>query len=109
LSSAIVQSILLRFIDASVLLIEVEDVEGKEIWFQANVGNGFLHVLLNDPSPIDRPDFAHCSEQGIRHCDTKSLRLLRTKDGQNELYHPPLSIVSAIFGCGIRLSDNAPL
>jgi hypothetical protein len=62
------------------------------------VGEGFLHVLLNETPPIDWLDSAQCSKQGIRHCDTEPFRLFRTKDEQNELYHFPLSIVSAIPG-----------
>jgi hypothetical protein len=39
-------------VDASVLLIEVEDVGGNKRRFPANVGEGFLHVLLNETFPI---------------------------------------------------------
>jgi len=80
------------------LLIEVEDVGGKERWFPANVVNGFLHILLNEPCPIDGPDSAHGSEQGVCHCDAEPLRFLRTKDGHNELNYHPFSIVPAIPG-----------
>lgn len=35
------QRVLFRFVDASVVLMEVEDVGGEKIRFSANVGNGF--------------------------------------------------------------------
>jgi hypothetical protein len=65
----------------SILLVEVEDVGGKERGFPANVGEGFLHVLLNEPPPIDWLDSVHCSEHGIRHCNTEPFRFLWIKDG----------------------------
>ena len=66
--------------------------------FHANVGERFLYIFMNQSSPIYGPDSRHCSEHGIRHGNVESFRLLRTKDGQNELYHSPLSRVPAIFG-----------
>ena len=41
------QHVFLRFIYAAVVLVEMEDVGGEEGGFPANVGEGFLHLLLN--------------------------------------------------------------
>jgi hypothetical protein len=79
--SAIVRASCSNFVDASVMLVEVEDVGEEKRGYPANVRNVLLHILLDEPSPIDRSDFAHGSEQGVRHCDVEPLRLLRTKDG----------------------------
>ena len=46
------QCVLLCFIDASVFLIEVEDVRREERRFLINVGEGFLHKLLNEPPQL---------------------------------------------------------
>ena len=73
-------SVVLRFVDAAVVLVEVEDLGGDKKMFPANVGNGFLHILLNEPSPIDWLDSGDGSEQGIRHGDAEALQLLRTED-----------------------------
>ena len=72
------------------VLIKVDDVGGERRSVLTYVGNGFLHLLLDEPSPIDRPDSGNC------HGDAESLRLLRTKDGQNEFNNPPFSRILAI-------------
>ena len=54
------------------------------------MGNGFLHILMNEPSPVDWSDYRYCPEQGVCHSDAEPFWLLRTKDGQNELDHPLL-------------------
>ena len=77
------QCVFLRFVAASVLLIEVEDVGGEERRFLANVGEGFLYDFVNESPPIDWPDSGHCSKKGIGHCDVEPLGLFRTKDGMN--------------------------
>ena len=41
-------------------------------------------------SPIDRPDFGHRTKHGVGHGDAKAFRLFWTKNGQDELYNPPL-------------------
>ena len=41
------QHIFFHFIDASVVLVEMEDVGGEKEGFPANVREGFLYVLLN--------------------------------------------------------------
>ena len=69
----------------------MEEVGREERRFLANVGGGFLHILLNEPSPIDRPDIGNCPEQGVCHSNAELFRLLQTKDGQNEFdYSLPL-------------------
>ena len=68
----------------------MEDVGGEKGRFPANVGDGFLHILLNEPSPIDWLSSGHCSKHGVRHGYAKLFRLLKTKDGHNEFDHPPL-------------------
>ncbi len=78
------------------LLVEVEDVGGNE--FHANVGERFLYIFMNQSSPIYGPNSTHCSEHGICHGNTEPFRLLRSKDGQNELYHSSLSRVPTISG-----------
>ena len=76
----------------------MEDVGGEKRRYLANVGEGFFHVILNEPRPIDWTVSGHCSEHVIRHGYPEPLRLLRIKDGQNKLYHPPLSGVPTIPG-----------
>ena len=92
------QSVLLHFVDASVVLVEVEDIGGEKRGFPANVRNILLHIFLDEPSPIDGPDSAHGSKQGVGHCNTEPLRLLRTKDGQDEFNHPLISKIPTISG-----------
>jgi hypothetical protein len=92
------QSVLLRFGKTFVVLVEVEDIGGEKRGFPANEGNVPLHIFLDEPSPIDGPDSAHGSEQSVGHGNTEPLRLLRTKDGQDEFNHPPLSLIPAISG-----------
>jgi hypothetical protein len=92
------QSVLLCFVDASVVLLEVEDIGGKKIGFPANVRDVLLHIFLDEPPPIDGPDSAHGSKHGVGHCNTEPLRFLRAKDGQGEFNHPPLSKIPAISG-----------
>ena len=60
------------------------------------MGNGFPHILLNEPSPIDMPDSGNCLKQGVCHGDAESLRLLWTKDALDELNNSPLSLVPTI-------------
>ena len=90
------QSVLLRFVDAAVVLVEVEDVRREEGGFPANVRDRLLHVNLDQSAPIYRSDSGNGSEQGIRHGDVEALWLLRTKDPQDELNDLPLSRISAI-------------
>ena len=66
--------------------------------FLANVGDGFLHIILNEPNPIDWMDSGHCSKLGVRNSYAESFRLLETKDGQNKLDYPPLPRVLTITG-----------
>jgi hypothetical protein len=91
------QSVLLHFVDASVVLVEVEDIGGEKRGFPANVRNVLLHIIMDEPSPIDGPDSAHGSKQGVGHCNTEPLRLLRAKDGQDEFNHPPHIKIPAIY------------
>ena len=78
------------------MLIEVEDVGGEEKKFPTNVGDEFLHILLNEPSPIDRPDSRNCPEQGVSHSDAKPFWSLQIKDGKDEFVNSPLPLIPAI-------------
>ena len=103
------QSVLFRFVDASIVLIEVQDVRKKKRGFLANVGNGFLHILIDEPSQIDRLDSGNCLKQSVRHGDAESFWLLRTKDGQNELNNPPPSLVRQFPRWNLSLGSWSPL
>ena len=71
---------------------------GKEMKVFGQCGEGFHHVLLNEPPAFDRQDSGHCSEHGVCHGNAEPFRLLRTKDGQNELNHSSLFRVLTIPG-----------
>ena len=69
-------SLIVNASSSALLLIEVEDVGWKEGRLPTNVGEGFLHVLHNEPPPIDWPNSEHCFKHGIWHVNVQTFRLL---------------------------------
>ena len=60
------------------------------------MGNGFLHIFLNEPFLVDGPDSGNCPKQGVSHSDAKPFWFLRTKDGHNEFNNSLLPMVPTI-------------
>ena len=71
------QPVLLFRLDALVVLVEVEDEGGEIRRFPSDVGDGSSNNLVDEQSPVHRPDPGKSPKQGIGHGEGDPLRLFR--------------------------------
>ena len=84
------QGILVYLIDASIVLVEVEEVRGERRGFLADVGDQLLHLFLDESHPIDRPCFGQCPEDGGGHGYAQPLEFSQVEDWEEKFYLPTL-------------------